>query len=293
MIRIWICALILMASSFSARAQLFPLKMVQCESCSNTGQLKAVATSKGDGAWAIFSISHDIIGRYTVSYEPELHRYVVATGTVPPEMMDAFQLMRHANQLRPTMFSGATQVIVTDINNIGGGKHNPVEISLNGEQDDAYGGFMFNLQSCLSSAACATRLDPALGDFVDADWLLTGLGIDINGNGGSMQWENLPPGFQIWLCDDNDDCALVEFNHETNKWEYKETRGERGQGKRYPRYNETVNYKFNNSGEAGLFQRGLTQGGATVHGVWEVQAVLACTSAGGGIEVCEYVTVIQ
>lgn len=289
---ILILAVLFATYSMPSKASEDTLRMVQCESCSTMGALKNAAIARGDGAWVVFSIGNGVIARYTVHYEPELGRNIVALGTVPPAMEDAFALMMNADERIPHILSGGQQTVVGNINVIGTG-HNPVEISLNGEHDDAYGNFIADAQSCLSIVSCANQINPALGDLAGAESLLNGFGISIFGNGGNINWENLPPGFKIWLCDQNRDCALLEYDKENNRWEYKETRGEGGQGARYPRYGESLQYRFGNSGEASLFERGLEGGGMSVHGTWSIRTVLVCVSAGGGQASCEFVTVAQ
>ena len=256
--------------------------------------LKNAAISNGEGEWIVFSIRNGVVARYTVFYEAELHKYFAPIGTVPSEIEDAFSLMLDADALRPNIFSGAQQTIIGNIDVLGGGPHNPVSISVNGEQDSSYGSFIYYAQSCLSSAGCASRIDPALGKIAGADSILNGFGISIQGYGGNVDWENLPPGFNLWLCNKSHDCALLVFNKQTGQWEYKESRAEDGLGKRYPKYNETINYNsFSNSGEANNFQNSLRAGGIVISGTWIIGRALACVSAGGGQEVCHWVTTIQ
>src|SRR5690606_36661497 len=97
-------------------------------------------------------------------------------------------------------------------------------------------------RSCLSSVGCANSLNPALGRLGHADQKLTEAGISLRGGGLNISWENLPPGVDLWFCDGNNDCALMTYNSDNGKWEYVESRAEGGNGKRYPKYGESLNY---------------------------------------------------
>lgn len=267
------------------------LKMLQCENCSTVSTLKNTAKARGPGYWSVFSIKNKVIMSFGVEYEPSIGRNITFHINTPVPVENAFALMLEADEIRPHIFTSGQQTIYGSIDVLGGGPHNPVTVSLNGEHDSAYGSFIHYARSCLSSPSCASEFDPAVGKVAGANNLLNGFGINIYSGGGNISWENLPPGFQLWLCDENDDCALMEYDKDKNQWEYKETRAERGLGKRYPKYeDEELNYVFGNSGEAGIFQRGLTGGGAAVTGVWKLKTVLACVTA-NGIKICHYETV--
>src|SRR3546814_2236494 len=113
-LRAWVFVLFLMALPLSANAQLFPMKMVQCESCSDATQMKQVTRARGEGSWVVFSVAHGIINRYAVIYDPDVKKdWLIVRGNLPAGMKDAFQLMLHEDQLGPRLVSGVTQVVVT------------------------------------------------------------------------------------------------------------------------------------------------------------------------------------
>jgi len=251
--------------------------------------LKGTATSSGVGDWAVFSLKNRIIARYLVEYDAEFDVLRTYPMKVPDSMDDAFALMLEVEQDIPHFFSSGQQSIRGDIDVLGGGPHDPVAVSLNGEHDSAYGSFIYYAQSCLSNVGCASSLSPAVGKLVHADQKLNGLGVSLFGNGVNINWENLPPGVKLWLCDDSNNCALLVYNKDNGMWEYVETRADGGLGKRYPKYNESLNYRFGNSVDAGYFARGLRDGGASIEGTWTLKTVLACTSS-GGVTHCEFIT---
>lgn len=264
-------------------------KMVQCEACVNATQMKNAAIAQGPGRHYVFSLANEIVMSVVVVYEQELNRYMAFAGSAGPDMEQAFALMLDANDLRPHIFVGQ-QTIKGDINALGGGAHNPVEISLNGEHDDAYGSFIYHASSCLYSMGCASDIDPALGKLAEAEKKLNSIGFSIQGTGGDISWENLPPKFKLWLCDSNNDCALLQYDD--GEWKYVESRAGGGLGKRYPKYGENLNYNFGDSGEAAVFTRGLRGGGAIVGGTFAGGAILMCTSTPAAIK-CEYRLVLD
>ena len=281
--------LLAMFSMAPRQAHAQQIKMLQCEDCSSLNVMKGTATARGPGDWVVFSLKHELITRYKVEYDGEFDRLWTWPMMTPASVEDAFALMLEVDAEKPRFFSSGQQDFQVDINKLGGGPHNPVSISLNGEHDSAYGSFISHARSCLSSVGCANSLDSTLGKLVHADQKLNGAGISIMGVGGNISWENLPPGVDLWLCDSNNDCALLTYDKDTGKWEYVETRAEGGNGKRYPKYGESLNYRFNGSDEVGIFNRGLRDGGATVTGTWTLKTVLACVDT-GGIMRCEYIT---
>src|SRR3546814_3711285 len=98
-LRAWVFVLFLMALPLSANAKLFPMKMVQCESCSDATQMKQVKRARGDGSWVVFSVAHGIINRYAVIYDPAVKKdWLVVRGNLPADMNDTFTLMRHVEQ---------------------------------------------------------------------------------------------------------------------------------------------------------------------------------------------------
>lgn len=284
-----LAASLVMFFMMSSQAQGAQIKMVQCEACSSVAGLKGTATGSGVGDWAVFSIENGIIARYLVEYDAEFDVLRTWPMTVPRPIEDGFALMLEVDAEKPRFFSSGQQDFQVDINKLGGGPHSPVAISLNGEHDSAYGSFINYARSCLSSVGCANSLNPALGRLVHADQKLTEAGISLRGGGLNISWENLPPGIDLWFCDGNGDCALMTYNSDNGKWEYVETRAEGGNGKRYPKYGDSLNYRFRNSGEAGIFNRGLRDGGASVVGTWTLRTVLACVDTGGVMR-CEYIT---
>lgn len=267
--------------------------MIQCEACSTYGQMKSVAIQRGEGEYFVFSLTNGLVLRFIVEYDRETQMYFVRSPVPGSTMEEAFALMLDANQLKPGIFKGQ-QTIIGDIGKLTGGPHDPVGISLNGTHDSAYGSFIYFAKSCLSSTGCAKSINPALGKISGAEFLLNSIGISILNNAplsGNINWQSVPPSFELWLCNENSDCALLKF--ENNEWKYVESRAQRGLGKRYPKYGESLNYKFNSSGEAGIFDRGLRNGGAHVSGGYSsTKTVLACASSGGATY-CEYVTFLE
>lgn len=279
-------ALLLTAFSLPVSAQA-GAQMIQCEACSTTTQMKSVAMQRGDGQYYVFSLKNSVVMRFQIQYDHETSSYRVWSPPPGPTMEEAFALMLDANELKPGIFAGQ-QTLSGSITKLGGGPHDPVKISLNGEHDSAYGSFIYYVGTCLSSQGCTSQINPALGKIVGAESLLNSIGFSILGTGGNMSWESLPPSFKLWLCNSNNDCALLQYKN--GDWTYIESRAEGGAGKRYPKYGESLNYKFANSGEAGIFDRGLRNGGAQVRGTYQTHTYLACVSAGGSTT-CEYVTV--
>src|SRR3546814_17045089 len=121
-------------------------------------------------------------------------------------MQDAFALMLEVDAEVPGFFSSGRQVFHAEIDRIGGEPQDPVAVSLNGEHDSAYGGFIHYARSCLFAVACADSLNPTLGKLVHA-------GEKLRAVGAGIDWQNIEPGVDLWLCNDNNDCALVG-NHE-------------------------------------------------------------------------------
>lgn len=266
--------------------------LVQCEECASIDQMRPraigqAALGSGGGRYAVFSLKHGIVQLFDARYLPE--RNQIFANPLPPNdhLEEAFAHMLNAYERRSGALTGQ-QVFRGRIDDLPGGEHDPVEISLNGEHDDAYGSFIYDVKSCFYSAACTARIHPELADLVGANSRLSQIGITFFGTGGNLAWENLPPTAEIWLCNDNRDCARVALVD--GRWEYLETRAEDGQGKRYPTYRESATYRFANSGEAGIFRRGLVGGGARVLGSWNLMTVLACTTVAHR-KTCEYVTI--
>jgi hypothetical protein len=280
-------ALVLLASSLFFGEAKAVRPMIQCEACSSLNQMKAVAVERGQGEYFVFSLSHGLVLRFIIEYDYETQGYFVRSPQPGATMEEAFALMLDANALVPGIFAGQ-QVLTGEINRIGGGDHDPVAISIGGTHDDAYGRFIYDAKVCLGAQACAASVNAALGKIVGADRVLNGIGLSIRGTGGNISWENPPPNYELWLCNDNNDCALLKY--ENNDWKYIESRAEGGRGKRYPKYGESLNYNFANSGEAGVFTRGLRDAGAHVSGGYSTTTFLACSSSGGTMY-CEYVTV--
>lgn len=272
----------------SSQAQDAQIKMIQCEACSSEAGLKRAATGSGVGDWVVFSVENGIIARYLVEYDAGLDVPGTWSRTVPGSIEDGFALMLEVEAEKPRFFVSGHQDFRVDINKLGGGPHSSAAISLNGEHDSAYGSFIGHARSCLSSVGCASSLNPALGKLVGAEQKLNKAGISLSGGGLNIAWENLPPGVDLRFCDGNDDCALVTYDPDDRKWEYVESRAEGGTGKRYPRYGESLNYRFKDSGEADIFNRGLKDGGASVTGTWTSGTVLACADTGGVMR-CEYI----
>lgn len=266
-------------------------KMIECNACSTAEHMRLVAIDHGNGEHYVFSLRHQLILAVSVWYDHELRRHFAFTHAPGAPMEQAFALMLDANEIKPGILAGQ-QVIRGDISNIGGGSHDPVKISLNGEHGSAYGSFINFAHQCLGSQTCATGIDSALGKIAGAESVLNGLGFSILGSGGNVSWEGLPPHFKLWLCNSNNDCALLQYNNERG-WHYVESRSEGGYGNRYPRYGERLSYDFDNSGEAGMFERGLRGGGAHVSGQYNsTRTVLACVITDGS-KSCEYVTIME
>lgn len=282
----------LMAFGAGAKAQSAPNQMIQCEECSTLDQMKpkaigAAALNGGSVRTVVFSLKHGILQTFEAMYIPQQNWIWANPIANRDEVEEAFAHMLNAYQLYSGIFI-SQQTIRGRIDDISNRTHDPVTISLNGEHDSAYGSFIYDVKSCMSSHVCAGNISPQLGELIGAERRLNSIGVTLFGSGGSVAWENLPPNIEIWLCNDNNDCALIEY--QDGRWEYVESRAEGGRGKRYPKYGEDVNYTFVNSGEAGIFRRGLENGGARVLGHWNLMTVLACTTA-GGVKVCEYVTI--
>lgn len=260
-------------------------QMIQCESCSSSSQMEQVARPNGEGRYYVFSLQNELIVRVDVQYDHELHQHLVYTRPAGATMESAFSHMVEANEAKPNIFVGS-QAIKVDISRLGGGPHDPVKISVNGEHDSAYGAFIHYADSCLDSSACAASLHPALDNLTTAERILNGVGLSLTG--ANFSWENLPPNFKLWLCNANQDCALIRY--ENREWKYIESRAGGGLGKRYPKYGENLNYQFNGLGEASAFNHGLRSAGIPVRGTYQTRTILACVSTGGSLS-CEYVTV--
>lgn len=225
--------------------------------------------------------------RFTVLYEHETRSYLALPAAVNENVRAAFSYMTAAYGVRPASLSGA-QTVTGDISKIGGGTRDPVAVSARGQHDSAYGNFIYNARNCLSTYSCASRIDSALAELVEAEKRLTGVGLSLFGAGGNINWENTPPNYDVWLCNANRDCALVRYDKDSG-WKYVESRAEGGRGKRYPKYGEELNYVFSNSGEASLFERGLRGARVDVLGqfVSSTRTVLACTTV-SGVQRCEW-----
>jgi hypothetical protein len=265
---------------FDASAQ--QIRMVQCESCATNANFKSVAIAKGPGTWSVFSITNRLIVTFGVEYEPELGRNIAWNTTTPSQIETGFALMLEANSKVPGMLTANGQrTLIVDINKLGGGPHDPVSISLGGEQSAQYGAFIREIDYCFPNDSCTDRLSPALTDLLNANESLTQLAINIF-SAGSISWQTVPDGFKLWLCEfENGDCALVEYDSNTKKWKYVESRSNFGKGARYPKYGETTEYSFTTPSDALYFEAGLKDAGASIFGSWTIKSVLACVSTGG------------
>lgn len=279
-----LAALLLGAWTLPAQAQ---ARYIQCEDCVPM-QMRNTAAARGHagGSFYVFSLKKKVMLRYWVEYDHRDSMRWIATPIEPEDAaLDMFAHMLNAYELKSNVFIGQ-QVYRGRIDDIGGGPHDPVGITLRPRSDDGYVRFINHMTSCLGSATCTRRISPALAELNLGQKKALSLNISLFKLGSfDFSWEDAPPQPTVYLCNENQDCAVLEY--ENDRWVYVESRAEGGNGKVYPRLPEPEMYRFGNSGEAGIINRGLRGGGASIIGSWSPTKRLACTSVGDNYR-CEY-----
>lgn len=271
-------------------------RMLQCENCATIDQMKnhalgfARANCTG-GEFHVFSLKNKFVQRigtnpgYPCGPTPN-----PSVGTLPNlnAVEEAFAHMLDAEEGLRGVFT-AQQVIIGDIGAIGPG-HNPVDIAAGGRHGGAFGSFDQAMRICFTEIPCVRKISPTLASLVSANRSLAGLSISILGSGGGVNWENIPPTHQIWLCNSNADCALIKF--ENGEWKFIESRSEGGRGIRYPEPDEQLTYQFNNVVAADMAERGFRDAGYSIFGDWTLRSVMACSNVGGARR-CDYYLIPQ
>lgn len=251
---------------------------------------QVAAPGRGQFTGHIFSLKHRLIQKVLVAYNvPNPGQRASQLLQNNPAVEDGFAAMLNAYQIDSRTFI-AQQTYRGRIDDLPTKGHDPVRISADGSHSSAYGRFMNDVNQCFSNASCASKISSILSHKTQAERRLNSVGLSILGFGGNIGWENAPPMTQVWLCNGNNDCALLEYDG--TRWNYIESRSEGGRGSRYPKYDEELNYNLPDPVEAGSMERGLINAGFSVSGRWSVRGILGCSTA-GGVKSCQWIMVVD
>ncbi|MEN5062382.1 hypothetical protein [Luteimonas sp. TWI1416] len=260
-------------------------RMHQCEDCHTLDQVRGVGMSLarmrcGVAETHVFSLKHRFIQRVQAGaggYCGPTPNPYVGFPENDPAIEEAFAYMLEAEGHTPQIFR-MQQVIIGDIGGIGG-LHNPVEVAVGGRHGQAYGGFQQAMKSCFSDAVCLRRIHPGLASIAGANSALRGVNISIIGSGAGVNWENDPPTHDVWLCNANQDCALVKFRN--GEWTFVESRAEGGRGIRYPEPDENLDYRIDNPESFERVRRGFQSAGFSFVGGWGLRSITTCVTVAG------------